>query len=69
MGQASPCILVQFAILSLVTTAQILVHKHKTRTLQRRLTTAIHPWEIIIGHMLAMFSIVFMQTLLMIIFG
>ncbi len=68
-NQASPGIIVQFAILSLVTTAQILVQERKTRTLQRQLTTAMRPWEIIAGHMLAMFSIVFMQTLMMIIFG
>ncbi len=68
-NQASPGIIVQFAILSLVTTAQILVQERKTRTLQRQLTTAMRPWEIIAGHMLAMFGIVLMQTLLMIIFG
>jgi ABC-2 type transport system permease protein len=33
------------------------------------MTTSMHPWQIIAGHMLAMFTIVFLQTALMIIFG
>jgi len=68
-NQASPGIIVQFAIIGLVTSGQVLVEERKTRTLQRLMTTAMRPWQIIAGHMLAMFAIVFFQTLLMVIFG
>jgi ABC-type multidrug transport system permease subunit len=68
-NQASPGILVQFAIMSLVTSAQILVNERKTRTLQRLMTTAMRPWEIVAGHLLAMFGLVFLQTAMLVIFG
>lgn len=68
-NQASPGIIVQFAIIGLVTSGQVLVEEKKTRTLQRLMSTAMRPWQIIAGHMLAMFAIVFLQTVLMIIFG
>lgn len=68
-NQASPGILVQFAIFGLVTSAQILVQERKTRTLQRLITTAMRPWQIVAGHMLAMFIIVFLQTLMLVFFG
>jgi ABC-2 type transport system permease protein len=68
-NQASPGILVQFAIFGLVTSAQILVQERKSRTLQRLITTAMEPWEIIAGHMLAMFALVFLQTLMLVLFG
>lgn len=68
-NQASPGILVQFVIFGLVTSAQILVQERKTRTLQRLMTTAMKPWEIVAGHMLAMFAIVFLQTAMLVIFG
>lgn len=68
-NQSSPGILVMFAMFGLVTSAQILVQERKTRTLQRLMTTAMRPWEIVAGHMLAMFAIVFLQTLLLVVFG
>ena len=68
-NQASPGILVQFAIMGLVTSAQILVNERKTRTLQRLMTTAMRPWEIVAGHLLAMFGLVFLQTAMLVIFG
>lgn len=68
-NQASPGILVQFAIMGLVSSAQILVRERQSRTLQRLMTTALKPWQILVGHMLAMFVIVFLQTALLIIFG
>ena len=68
-NQASPGILVQFAIFGLVTSAQILVQERKSRTLQRLITTAMKPWEIVAGHMLAMFTIVFLQTFMLVLFG
>lgn len=68
-NQASPGILVQFAIFGLVTSAQILVQERKSRTLQRLMTTAMRPWEIVAGHLLAMFTLTFMQTAMLVIFG
>ena len=68
-NQASPGIVVQFAIFGLVTSAQILVQERKTRTLQRLMTTAMKPWEIVAGHMLAMFGLTILQTALLVVFG
>jgi ABC-2 type transport system permease protein len=68
-NQASPGILVQFAIMSLVTSGQILVQERKTRTLQRMRSTSMRAWEIIAGHTLAMFGVVFFQIALLVVFG
>jgi ABC-2 type transport system permease protein len=68
-NQASPGILVQFAIFGLITSAQILVQERKIRTLQRLMTTAMKPWEIVAGHMLAMFGLTFLQTAMLVLFG
>ena len=68
-NQASPGILVQFAIFGLITSAQILVQERKTRTLQRLMTTAMKPWQIVAGHMLAMFALTFLQTAMLVVFG
>lgn len=68
-NQSSPGILVMFAIFGLVTSAQILVQERKSRNLQRLITTAMQPWQIVAGHMLAMFAITFLQTAMLVIFG
>jgi len=68
-NQSSPGILVQFAIFGLVTSAQILVQEKKVRTLQRLITTNMKPWEVVAGHMLAMFTITFLQSAMLVIFG
>jgi ABC-2 type transport system permease protein len=68
-NQSSPGILVQFAIFGLVTSGQILVQEKKLRTLQRLITTAMKPWGIVAGHMLAMFTITFLQTAMLLVFG
>ncbi len=68
-NQASPGILVQFAIFGLVTSGQILVQERKTRTLQRMRSTTLHAWQIVAGHLLAMFALVFLQEILLIVFG
>ncbi|MGW8225821.1 MAG: ABC transporter permease [Anaerolineales bacterium] len=68
-NQASPGILVQFTIMGLLTSAQILVRERKSRTLQRQKTTGLKPWEILVGHWLAMFVVVFLQTALLVVFG
>jgi len=68
-NQASPGMIIQFAIMGLVSSAQILVQERKTRTLQRLMTTALRPWQIIAGHMLAMLALVLLQTVVMVVFG
>jgi ABC-2 type transport system permease protein len=68
-NQTSPGILVMFSIFSLVTSATLLVAERKTRTLQRLITTAMKPWQIIAGHLLAMFSLVFLQSVMLVVFG
>jgi ABC-2 type transport system permease protein len=68
-NQASPGILVQFAIFGLVSSGQILVQERKTRTLQRMMSTSMRAWEIVAGHLLAMFAIVFLQETLLVVFG
>ena len=68
-NMASPGILVQFAIMGLITTAQILVQERKNRTLQRLMSTSMRTWEIVAGHMLAMFVLVFLQIALLVFFG
>ncbi len=68
-NQSSPGMLVMFAIFGLVTSAQVLVQERKLRTLQRMLTTSMHAWEIVLGHLLAMFAVVFLQEALLILFG
>jgi ABC-2 type transport system permease protein len=68
-NQASPGILVQFAIMGLITSAQILVQERKSRTLQRLMTTAMRYREIVAGHLLAMFILTFSQTVLLVVFG
>jgi ABC-2 type transport system permease protein len=68
-NQASPGILVQFAIFGLVTSGQLLVQERKSRTLQRMMTTSLRPWQIVTGHTLAMFAVVFVQEALLVVFG
>ena len=68
-AQSSPGMLVQFTIFGLTTTATILVIERKSRTLQRMLTTSLRRWEIIAGHLLAMFTVVLLQQTLLIVFA
>jgi len=68
-NQSSPGMLVMFAVFGLTSSAAILVEERKTRTLQRMITTSMRPAQIIGGHLLAMFAVVFFQELLLIVFG
>jgi ABC-2 type transport system permease protein len=52
-----------------VSSGQILVQERKTRTLQRMMSTSMRAWEIIAGHVLAMFGVVFLQIALLVVFG
>jgi ABC-2 type transport system permease protein len=68
-AQSSPGMMVQFSIAGIIGAAQIIVLERKSRSLQRLLTTAISRVEIILGHYLAMFTIIFLQIALLIGFG
>jgi ABC-2 type transport system permease protein len=67
--QSSPGMMVQFAIFGLITSAMVLVLERKTCALQRLLTTPIRRTEVIAGHVLAMFLIVFVQQALLVVVG
>jgi ABC-2 type transport system permease protein len=67
--QASSGMMVQFAIFGLITAAMVLVLERKNKTLQRLLTTPIQRWEVIAGHLLAMFVVIFLQEALLVVFG
>lgn len=67
--QSSAGMLVQFAIFGLISSGMILVLERKHGALQRLLTTPIHRAELIAGHLLAMFLVVFAQELLLVLLG
>ncbi len=68
-AHSSPGMMLQFAIAGLITAATVIVNERKTRSLQRLLTTAISRVQILIGHYLAIFALIFMDFVIMIAFG
>jgi ABC-2 type transport system permease protein len=68
-NQASPGMLMMFAVMGLVNSAQILLHERKDGTLSRMLTTSLSPSAAIAGHFLAMFVLTFLQQFLLVAFG
>ncbi len=68
-AQASAGMMVQFSIFGLITSAMVLMLERKSGTLQRLLSSPIHSYEIIAGHVLAMFCIVFAQQLILVLVG
>jgi ABC-2 type transport system permease protein len=68
-AQSSPGMLVMFAMFGLMNAAMVLVLERKTGALSRLLTTSMRRGEIIAGHLLAMFALVFAQGLILIVFG
>ena len=69
LAHTSPGMMLQFAIAGLLTAAQVIVTERKSRTLQRLLTTDTRRIQIIVGHFLAIFSLIFTQFLILICFG
>ena len=69
MAQSSPAMMIQFAIAGLLTAATVIVNERKTRSLQRLLTTSTSRFQILMGHYLAIFTIIFVQFLLLMLFG
>ncbi len=68
-SQASPGMMVQFAIFGLITSSMVLVIERKSRTLQRLLTTPMTRAEVIAGHLVAMFAVVLTQQLILLLLG
>jgi ABC-2 type transport system permease protein len=69
LAHYSPGMMLQFAIAGLLTAAQVIVTERKSRALQRLLTTATRRIHILIGHYLAIFTLVLGQFFLLIVFG
>ena len=67
--QSSPGMIVMFAIFSLNTSAMVLVLERKEGTLRRLLTAPVHRAEGMAGHLLAMFAVVFIQTMVLVALG
>ena len=68
-AQASSGMMVQFSIFGLITSAMVLLLERKSGTLQRLLSSPISRVEIIAGHILAMFLVVFTQQLILVLIG
>lgn len=69
LAHTAPGMMLQFAIAGLLTAAQIIVTERRSRTLQRLLTTATSRIHVVVGHFLAIFSLIFAQFLILISFG
>ncbi len=69
LAHSSPGMMLQFAIAGLLTAAQVMVNERKSRCLQRLLTTATRRVDILLGHYLAIFVLIFAQFLALIVFG
>jgi ABC-2 type transport system permease protein len=69
LAHTSPGMMLQFAIAGLLTAAQVIVSERRSRALQRLLTTATRRVHILLGHYLAILTLIFGQFLLLILFG
>ena len=68
-AQSSPGTLVQFAIFGVMTAALLLVLERRSRTLGRMLSAPVSRFQVIAGHVLAMFTVTFLQGLLLVVLG
>jgi ABC-2 type transport system permease protein len=68
-AQSSPGTLVQFAIFGVMTAALLLVLERRSRTLGRMLSAPVSRFEVIAGHVLAMFAVTFLQGMLLVVLG
>ncbi len=66
---SSPGMMAQFAIAGLIGAAEILVTERKSRALSRMLTTGFSRMGILTGHFLAMSMVIFLQLLVLAVFG
>lgn len=68
-AQSSPGMMAQFAIAGLMGASTILVVERKTGSMRRLLTTNMTKAEILLGHYIAMFIMIFAQLVILILFG
>jgi len=68
-NQASPGMIVQFAVFGLINSAMLLVLERQNGCLPRLLTTSMSRAEVIAGHLLAMFAVSFLQGLILVLAG
>jgi ABC-2 type transport system permease protein len=66
---SSPGMMAQFAIAGLIGAAEMLVTERRSRALSRMLTTGFRRMGILTGHFLAMTGIIFLQLLVLAVFG
>ena len=69
LAHTAPGMMLQFAIAGLLTCATVIVNERKSRTMQRILTTNTHRIQILLGHYLAIFLLIFTQNVILITFG
>ena len=69
LAHTSPGMMLQFAIASLLTSAQVIVHERKSGSLRRLLTTSTNRWQILFGHFTAILVLNFVQFLTLILFA
>ncbi len=68
-AHTSPSMMLQFSIAGLISAAGIVVEERKSRTLARLMTTRLSRPGILLGHYLAMFTQVFVQLSMLILFA
>jgi ABC-2 type transport system permease protein len=66
---SSPGMMAQFAIAGLIGAAELLVSERRSRALSRMLTTGFSRMGILTGHFLAMSTIIFLQLIVLMVFG
>lgn len=69
LAHTSPGMMLQFSIAGLMTAAQIIVTERKSRALPRILTTVTNRLHILLGHYLAIYTLIFCQFVSLILFG
>lgn len=68
-AQSLPGMMAQFAIAGLMGAAGIIVQERKSGAYDRLLGTAVPKFSILVGHWLAMFGMIFLQFIVLVIFG
>jgi len=68
-AQSLPGMMAQFAIAGLIGAAEIIVQERKSGALDRLQSTTVSKVEILAGHWLAIFGMIFLQFIIMIVFG
>lgn len=69
LAHTAPGMMLQFAIAGLLTAAQVIVSERQSHALQRLLTTATRRLDILLGHYLAILTLIFGQFLTLILFS